>query len=768
MSNEQEINNSGITPYTDDDHQPLSVQPMTAANSPNPSGPAAPVAAAPQNKPHPLAGALDAVLKQATGGDIYYNDAEGNRKLAPQSRGNLGKTLIAATLAGLLAPDSYRQTPYGPVRDSSATAGNAASAASGVIQNRRDQVQKLSDDEQSKKLMTIQNNSRLIALQSASAQMKHANQEQNAAAVETTLSPFTEYESIRDQNDPKTPKAFISKGLTHDQVLAKGPDGKPAHQLTDANVIQDGWTQKFNPQTKQMEPEPTYAVLNPDLKDIQLSPQVTDMLNRVNSQWKDIHAVVGGTVRVPVNSYVSAMHDYSAVMQGQQVLESLNETVNGKNAKQLSVDAVAQAARMSRDKGANILPALYQLSHAVAGGNLPEDGQRPDNLLHTLLTSPNSVELLKLIGLTPAEASEKADKIDAERRRKIALANEGGVGDKSPAPQEQVDATMKAVKNLPPDEQQALLADFNPNGTTVGELKHINDKVEGALQANKQRDIQAGDPVVLQQTANNMIEGDTSGIKDMTTTRSNVRAKFDNILQTEARRRGLDPTRYTVSATQAKSDMLKEFSGTSTKTGANLLSFNTLLGHVAEGIDANDKWARSNSPITNHAISWIAKNATNDPDFKRFQSDIIAPAKEYMNFLNQNRAEHEQDIKSLSGILDENSTPQGALVALKEFMRTADIRAAQYGQKYLQTVGTTYPVVNGSSIAALDRILGPGQSLSAKVSRPIPRGWQNGQAAPLNDRRVLQGIFDAAGRDPQEARRIARENGWIVPPQSGQ
>jgi hypothetical protein len=315
-----------------------------------PSGPATP-AAAPQNKPHPLAGALDAVLKQATGGDVYYTDPQGNRKLSPQSRGNLGKTLIAATLAGMLAPDSYRQTPYGPVRDYNGTAGNAASAASDVIQKRRDQVQKLSDDQQSKKLMTIQNNAALVALQSASARLKHENQEQNSAAVETTLTPFKEYESTRDPNDQKTPKAFMAQGLTHDQVLAKGPDGKAAHQLTDSNIIQDGWTQKYNEATGQMEPEPTYAVLNPDLKDIQLPKNVTEMLSKTNSQWKDIHAVVGGNVRIPVNAYVSAMHDYSAVMQGQQVLETLNETVNGKGAKPLSVDAVAEAARMSRDKG---------------------------------------------------------------------------------------------------------------------------------------------------------------------------------------------------------------------------------------------------------------------------------------------------------------------------------------------------------------------------------------------------------------------------------
>jgi hypothetical protein len=43
------------------------------------------------------------------------------------------------------------------------------------------------------------------------------------------------------------------------------------------------------------------------------------------------------------------MHDYSAVMQGQQVLDTLNKTVNGADAKPLTVDAVAAAARAGKD-----------------------------------------------------------------------------------------------------------------------------------------------------------------------------------------------------------------------------------------------------------------------------------------------------------------------------------------------------------------------------------------------------------------------------------
>lgn len=386
------------------------------------------------SQPHPLSRALDAVLKSATGGDVYYTDPNGERKLAPQSRGTLGKTLIAATLAGLLAKDEYRQSAYGPVRDFAGTAGNAAAASVGVVNAARKRPQQLSDEAaqeqtqtQTRKLMTLQNNAHLIALQSASAMQKHTNQEQNGAAVETGLAPFKEYESLRTSNtDPNQPKAFLAQGLTHDQVLGTGPDGTPAHNLTDSNVIQDGWTQKWSPEANAMEAEPTYAVLNPDLKDVALPKAVTDMLDKVNSQWKDIHQVVGGTVKIPVSAYVSAMHDYSAVMQGQQVLDTLNKTVNGADATPLSVDGVAQAARASKDKGQNILPALYQLSHAVAGGNLPDEGQRPDNLLHTLLTSPNGGGILKLIGLTPAEASDKMEAIANKRTADAKIAAEAG------------------------------------------------------------------------------------------------------------------------------------------------------------------------------------------------------------------------------------------------------------------------------------------------------------------------------------------------------
>jgi hypothetical protein len=261
----------------------------------------------------------------------------------------------------------------------------------------------LSNEAQTQKMMTIQNNANLIALRSASARLKHTNETEQSAADTTGFSPFKEYEDLRTaNNDPNEPKAFLNPSATSEEVFASG------HKLTDSNVVPTGeWVSTWNESTQQMEREPKYAILNPALKDVNLPEKVTKMLNTVNSQWKDIHQVVGGNVKIPVNAYVSAMHDYSAVMQGQQILDTLNQSVNGKDAKPLTVGAVAAAARAGRDSGANILPALYKLSHSVAGDNLPEADKRPDNLLDTILKAPNGQDVLKLIGLTPAQADAK-------------------------------------------------------------------------------------------------------------------------------------------------------------------------------------------------------------------------------------------------------------------------------------------------------------------------------------------------------------------------
>jgi hypothetical protein len=279
----------------------------------------------PQQKsvqPHPVSRIFDGILRNLSGPVTVTDPTTGERRDVPQSRGTMAKSILAAALSGLMTPNSYRETPYGPINDVGGNVAAGAKAGAEFQAARQAKAQQLTNDQQAAKLMTIRNNANLVALQASSAHQKHvmlADQNENAQAF---LTPFRDYNKVRT---PDQPTAFTAQNLSANDVLTGG------HKLTDSNVVMDGTRQVYNPDTKQMEEEPTYAVLNPGLGDIQLPKAVTDKLAAMNSQWQDIHRIVGGSVRIPVNAYVSAMHDYQAVTQSENVLNELSREVGGKN-----------------------------------------------------------------------------------------------------------------------------------------------------------------------------------------------------------------------------------------------------------------------------------------------------------------------------------------------------------------------------------------------------------------------------------------------------
>lgn len=702
-----------------------------------------------QAKPHPLARALDAVLKSATGGDVYYTDPDtGERKIAPQSRGTLGKTLIAATLAGMLAPDKYRETPYGPVRDFSGSATNAFEQSDAVMQRARNKPQQLSDEQQAAKLRVIENNSKQLALNVAQWKFGQAQFEVNKPTIDATNGALQEYEDNRDASDKNQPKAWLAQGQTADQIFQGG------HKLTDSNVYQDGRTP---------DGQATYAVINPALQNITLSKDQTDLLAEINSSYRNIHAVVGGKVTVPMSTFISGMHDLAMVNSGLDWINDLNqnEGVNGGDAKEISPEDYKKALRANPQ----MLKAMWALTHKTAAGFLPD--QHPDELLKSLATTPGGQGVLDLMHLSPEQASEKAEAIGNKRLAAQTLAKYGYT-DKSPTDPAQIDALNAQIAQAPPEVQNIMapyMADPHP---TKGQFAKAEKAFQTAMQQDKTLKLREGDPKTMQSSVANVIMGDTSDVKDLLSARNNVRDTYNNMLQDEAARLGLDRSRYTLSAQKARNDKYQDYSSDDkNKVGGQLAGFSRMLGHFNESWEANQDWSRSNSPLLNKPIKWLDKNAMNDQDYSRFQASIIAPAKEYMNLLNQNRAEHEGDIQALSAVLNSDATPAQVMTALRVFAQTADVQVAALGRRYLETVGNTYPVVDGTGIGILENILGKGKSQAAKIAQPIPRGWQqaNGQlqATPLTDPRLIQQIMTDAGGDYHKATRIARENGWAVP-----
>jgi hypothetical protein len=468
---QNQIPSNSVTtaPSTTSTRQPTAAQNPTQTATPQPQ----PV------KPHPVSSMFDGILKNLSGGPIVVTDpTTGDRREVPQSRGTMAKSILAAALAGLMTPTRYRDTPYGPVVDNGNTIAGAAAAGVASRQAREDKAQQLTNAQQAAKLMTIQNNAKLVQLQAASAHSKHVMLDEQNQDAQTFLSPFKEYEAIRTADQPS---AFVAQNLSAQDILKPGSP----YKLTDSNVVRDGTRTVFNPQTQQDETEPTYAVLNPALGDIQLPPEVTNKLNEINSQWKDIHKVVGGTVRVPINAYVSAMHDYQSVTQGEHILNTLNQEINGDKAAPISL---APAIRANRP----LLQTLNTMEQAVAAGNTP--GTRPENVLDSILKAPNGGDLLKLLGMTPTQADQYIQKQVNDRARAAKLASEGGIGDKSPMDATKVAQLPAMAKQLglTPAQTEIAIGKLNPNGVTVGEYNTILSKMQD--QANKNREFASNNP----------------------------------------------------------------------------------------------------------------------------------------------------------------------------------------------------------------------------------------------------------------------------------
>lgn len=453
--------------------------PTTAApNAPNPqTNPTIATPATPTDATQPHVNMFAKILTGLTGGPVRTVNPDGSVTTKAASAPSAAKMLVASALAGLFAPKSYRETPFGPALDKGATASNAFGAGAAANQNVRAQAQSLSDEQQSRKLMTLQNNAKLLQMQVASSHLKHQMLDDMNADGQKFLQPFTDYEMTRAAD---APSAFLAQGLRDTAILKPGSQFK----LTDSNVVADGVVQVYNPETKEYEPHPTYSVLNPALKDIQLPEDVTKKLSEINPQYADIYKSTGGNVRLPVTAYVSAMHEYQTVTQGEHILNTLSQALNGDKAKQLDLSSVVKANR------GQTLAALNQVEAAVSAGNTP--GLRADNLLDTILKTPNGDKLLDLLGLTPSQADEKIQDISNERARKAALAKEGGIGDKAPADPKMIQEITDSANRLPKDQRDAIMSGVNPNGLTVGEAEKLKDKILDSV--NKNREFAAKNP----------------------------------------------------------------------------------------------------------------------------------------------------------------------------------------------------------------------------------------------------------------------------------
>ena len=693
-------------------------------------------------KPHLISRIFDGILKTMTGGPVMYTDPNGVRREAPQSRGAMGKAIVAAALAGLMTPTSYRQGAFGTkVEDFGATAGNAANAAKGVMDAARNRPQQISDEMQAKKLQTMMNTANLATTMAASTLQKHKAAQAMTEDAAPIWDSIQQYEKVRSEQQPA---ALIQDNLNHEEALAKlkGHHG-------DWTALYRGTKPQLNPETGETEDIPYYAVVNTNVK-VPLTEEAVELYSTVNPTYKGAWAATNGHVVVPMNMAVAAQNLVNEAHVAQTFANSDEMKQAFPKVKPANIAKV-----LGGPDGKRVAQALDATRDALAAG------APAYQTLNALQTAPGGRTLMEALGLDPGAVNDYVKTKTNEAIRQQALAKEGGVSDKSPVSEQQQKTLQSAINRVEdPDERASLTAMIPPDRPlTMGEFQKVGNELRQTVQRLHEEKLRTGDPVVLQSEADSMLNGNVSNPKDLATIRSGgARLLIDSLLQKGAEARGLNPVNHTFATQEAKARTYAEYSDPQSKIGAQLSSFDTLMRHTAEGLDANEKWVRSGSPLINEKLNWLAENATNDQDYQTFRDTIIAPAKEYMNFLNQNRAEHESDIKAMEGILGPDATAKSALTALKVLTQTADARAAALGQKYLNTVKANYEgLVSPTALQVMQKF--GIKSQAGPLSVQMPRGWQGNAASPLTPA-AKQAFWEASGHNAQYATDLARENGW--------
>jgi hypothetical protein len=688
---------------------------------------------------------------------------------------SMGQLLVTGVLSGMMAKNTYRQGAYGPVLDRQASASDAFAAGQKTGEAWRQAPQKLSDDMIARRMSTVAAN---VAAAHNYAAMQQAQFSATKEGAEAEAAQSKILQNTADENnatigasadaydqaltDKDAPKARLVKNATFEELM----NGPFKSKMTQQLMVQDGTRSAYDPQTGRTKTVPTFSLYNPDV-DIKLNKDAVDRAAKINPQFEGMYEISGGNVKMNLTRYATVTHQINSVNHAEDTLQSLADSKDDLATKLgISGNVEGKLAGVVRNNP-SAMKSLLEFENATAhGGNTADQ-------LNRLLQSDGGDAIFKALG---TDRDKVTDYIESYNNRLVSarkLAEQGGMGEKAPAAQDQVNKLVDSIKTNPDlsdSDRQGVMVDVPSAGKdgvvhmTQGQVEKTVARMDSVIANNKsiaERNALAnGDPVAMQTTANNVIEGASDQMTKLASMRGNARVNGQNAIEAEATKRGLDPTDYSQPAVDAKAKTIQDYAA-SGKVGQQINSFRTFVGHEAEAADANAAWTRMNSPLLNKPLSWIAKNASNDPNYVRLVAALGAPAKEYMSFLNANRAEHESDIALMDRVLNPNSTPLQINEALKELLKTADFRLGSLGKGYQQTVGTNFTGLLDPATAATFKKFGI-NSTAAPVAVALPRGWVNHQATQMTDKNMARAYFQAAGQDKQAAIDLARKNGWIL------
>jgi hypothetical protein len=702
---------------------------------------------------------------------------DGTQTVTDQRTGSsMAKMILASTLARIMSPTKYREGAYGPVVNSSGTAAAAFGAGADKGKEMSQSAQKQYDDMQSRKLNAVAANTAAMHQYAAMTQAQFAAEKEGAEAEAaqtknwndivdqnkaTIIASADDFDNNRSSSD--APKARLTSGMTTEELMASPFKDKMTSQL----MFQDGIRSVFDPATGKTRPEPTWMVLNPDV-DIKLNQAAVERAAKINPGFANLWQNTNGNVRLNLGRYAAITHQINSVDHAEDLLQSIADSKDTDLIK-LGITGNVEGRLAAAARGNfSAMKSLLDFENATAhGGDTAAQLQR-------LLSSDGGDAIFKALGTDRDKVQGYVDTISNRKLKETTLAKEGA--DKAPAAPTRVAGFKAAVSKLPKEYQAPLFDDLgldeNGNPTRVPtnkDLDGFNNKIIDIQKTVDKENREAATPeAIADQVRLSIGAGDLSKARDLYSMKRETKSIYNTAFENKAIALGLNPNHFNIEAINQKSKTQEDYQPNG-KIGQNLNSLRAFLQHGVDAKAANDTWQRSGSPDLDKSMAWWAKHATNDQNYQRFKASIIAPAQEYMTFLNNGHAESVGDRAKLDEILDPTATPQSIYTALQTFARTADDRAWGMGRGYVNAIGTTFPGLMDKP--AIDGMKALGVDSRAKnVAGELPRAqsWvstlqpQTIRVSDPQGKAIATQFLNAASGDKDLAKSMALEHGFIV------
>ena len=737
-----------------------------------PQMPAQPSAAQPQGQPatpqtaHDLHQSLYAKALRALSPPVRYLDPSGVQREAPPS---LGNSIMSAVAASMLTPMQYRPGPFGEVANPQAQAQQAFQTGQAKVKEQSAAVQKLSDDMQTRKLATVRNNADTLHLYAATVN----EQGKMAQSQVDNYAPSLQIARNHDQNlQPGDQKAVLASGLTMKDAMANPiyRDALTKHTLMPDGVVDiDGV------------PTQTFSVIDPNVE-VSMDADSVAIANRLNPQWGKAFENSGGSMQMRLGQLKTVTDQVNSVEYAEKIFgdaaKSDNPDLKALGLKGDIEDEIMKAVRQGAPGAAQARQSLMVMENAKAAGGSTADVL--NRLINDPDARPGSAYILQALGITSDAVQKYVDTITNQRITANKLAQQGGMGENAPMAIPQINALVSSYETNPElkPEDKDLIKAMIPAPGKDGQI-HMQQK-QGEKVANSIREITnsrisesqaAADPDAIASLVNLTVgAGDLTNGKDLFTGNRAVKGRiaYDIASAKMASDIGLNPIHYTAAAQKAKQEKFDEYSSTNPgKVGSQLNSFNTFLTHNADAVEASNEWKRTNSEFWNTPLNKLEQKFGNDPSYIKFKASLLAPDKEFMNFLNAGHAETVEDAKAAADITNVNSSPARIFAAMQQLAKTADDRAAAFGDSYVGVVGTTFPnLINANSRQVLKTLEVPSRATAFNGDLPRNPAFvahpNLSTLQPMPNLDMAKKFLAAAGNDPQHAVAMAREHGWIL------